>query len=194
MGCDTASGRFWNPQNTLQCVTLNARIENFEAEIVINSGSGITSLRFELFNLINKFAKKPLELFSHAITARTATGENLDIVGTTTVELDFGNSSWYVDCYVIRNFQYSFLLGTDFLIKSGAKIDLAKLEVVIGQDQIPVSVVKRPSQVKMCVVESLEIPARSEALLTGQLSGLSGTVLVQPKYEISSNNSLLYPA
>ena len=69
--------------------------------------------------------------------------------------VNFGNSSWYVDCYAVRNFQYLFLLGTDFLIKSGAKIDLAKLEVVIGQDQIPVSVVKRPSQVKVCVVESL---------------------------------------
>ena len=80
------------------------------------------------------------------------------------------------------------------MIKSGAKIDLASLEVVIGQDQISISVDKRPSQVKVCVVESLEIPARSEALLTGQLSGLSGRVLAEPKYEISSNNSLLYPA
>ena len=144
--------------------------------------------------MITKFAKKPLELFSHAITARTTTGENIDIVGISTVELDFGSSSWFVDCYVGRNFQYSLLLETDFLIKSGAKIDLARLEVVIGQDQIPVSVVKCPSQVKVCIVESLEIPARGKALHTGQISGLSGMVLVEPKYEISSNNSLLYPA
>ena len=61
-------------------------------------------------------------------------------------------------------------------------------------NSIPSSVVKRPSQVRVCVVESLEIPARSEALLTGQLFGLSGTVLVEPKYEVSSNNSSLYPA
>ena len=28
----------------------------------------------------------------------------------------------------------------------------------------------------------------------GQLSGIKGTVVVEPKYEITSENSLLYPA
>ena len=40
----------------------------------------------------------------------------------------------------------------------------------------------------------VEIPPRSEAFLTGRISGLQGTVFVDVKYEISSNNSLLYPA
>ena len=56
--------------------------------------------------------------------AKTATGECLDIVGSTTVELDLKFSKWYVDCYIVRNFAYSFLLGADFLVESGSRIDL----------------------------------------------------------------------
>ena len=117
-------------------------------------------------------------IYTNSILAKTATGEKLDIFGTTTLEVDFGHSNWYVDCYVARNFNYSFLIGTDFLVKSGAKVDLSTLQATIGQDKIPISVVKRPSQVQVCVTESLEIPARSEALLTGHISGLQSTVLV----------------
>ena len=98
----------------------------------------------------------------------------------------------YVD--VVHNSHYSFLLGTEFLVKSGTRIDLATLQAIIGLDKIPVSVVNRPSQVKVCITESLQMPARSEALLTGYFSGLHGMVMDEPKYEISTNDSWLYPA
>ena len=203
MGCDAAKSKFTNPQSVsneysvnklLQCVTFTGRVQNFETDIIIDSGSGITLLSLELYNLINKYSCKPLDLFSNAVLAKTATGEGLDIVGSTTVELDLGSSKWYVDCYIVRNFAYSFLLGTDFLVKSGSSIDLSLLQATIGQDKIPISITKRPSQAKVCVTESLEIPARSEALLQGHVYGMQGTVLVEPKYEITSGDSLLYPA
>ena len=85
-------------------------------------------------------------------------------------------------------------VGTDFRIKASASIDLGNLQATIGQETIPVTVLKRPSQVQVCVLESLEIPVRSEALLTGRVNGIQGTVLIEPKYEIASNNSSLYPA
>ena len=199
LGCDAADSNISNPQTLsdnvfiklLQCVTLTGLVENFETEFVIDSGAGITIMSLDL---INKYARKPLELSNNSVFAKTATGGSLNILGTTCVELDVGESKWFVDCYVARNFHYSFLLGTDFLIKTGVSIDLINLQATIGQHKVPISVVKRPSQVQVCVVESLEIPACSEALLTGRISGLQGTVLVEPKYEISSNNSLLHPA
>ena len=199
MGCDAANNNLLNPQNVivnkpLQSVTFTGRVENYETEIVIDSGSGVTLMSLDLFNLINRYARMPLEMICNDLIAKAATGDSLNIVGKTSVELDLGPSKWYVECYVARNFQYSFLLGTDFLVKSGATIDLSNLQATIGQDRISISVVNRPSQVPVCIVETLEIPARSEALLAGRISGLQGTVLVEPKYEISSHNSLLYPA
>ena len=139
-------------------------------------------------------AKSPLELYTYSILPKTATGEKFDIIGTTTLEVDFGHSNWYVDCYVRHNFNYSFMIGTDFLVKSGAKVYLSMLQATIGQDKIPISGVKRPSQVQVCITESLEIPACSQVLLTGHLSGLQGTALVEPRYEIASNDCLLCPA
>ena len=189
LGCDAADSNISNPQTLsdnvvikpLQCVTFTGLVENFETEIVVDSGSGISIMSLDLYNLINKYARKPLELSNNDVFAKTATGESLHVLGTTCVELDVGESNWFVDCYVARNFHYSFLLGTDFLTKTSASIDLGNLQATIGQHKIPISVVKWPTQVQVCVVESLEIPARSEALLTGCISGLQGTVFVKPK-------------
>ena len=46
----------------------------------------------------------------------------------------------------------------------------------------------------MSIANSLEIPDRSEAILEGRISGIHGNVLVEPKYEVSNHDFLLYPA
>ena len=173
---------------------MSDKVANYETDIVIDSGSRITVMSLDSLSLINKYAKTSLEISCNDMVAKTATGESLEVVGTTCVEVDLGKSVWYVHCYTLLNFKFSFLLGTDFLIKANASIDLGNLQVAIGQETIPVTVLGRPSEVQVCVVESLEIPARSEALLTGCVNGSQGTVLIEPKYEIASDNSSLYPA
>ena len=180
--------------NLYQCVTFTAKISNYQTDVVVDSGSGITIISLELFDLINKYSKQPLDMVYNHVSARTAPVEQLDMIGTTVVELDLGHSVWYVNCHVVRNFKFSFLLGTDFLIKAGASIDLGKLEVTLGQQVIPVSVLKRPNQVPICVVGTLEIPTRSKALLMGRTVGIKGNILAEPKYEITSQNASLYPA
>ena len=102
-------------------------VENFETEIVIDSVAGISIMSLDSYNLVNKYTRKPPELSNNSVLAKTATGERLNILGTTCVGLDVGESRWYVDCYVARNFHYSFVLGTDFLIKAGTSIDLGNL-------------------------------------------------------------------
>ena len=157
LGCDAANSNTLNPQSLsdsvfikpLQCVNFTGLVENFETEIVIDSGAGITIMSLDLYNLVNKYARKPLELSINSVCAKTATGENLNIFGTTCVELDVGERKWYVACYVARDFHYSFLLGKDFLVKTGASIDLGNLLATIGQHKIPISVIKRPSQVQV---------------------------------------------
>ena len=108
--------------------------------------------------------------------------------------MDLGESNWYVDCQAVKNFNYTFLLGTDFFIKTPSRIDFGSMKVTIGQQILDVSVVNQLSQVKVCVVDTIEIPPRSEAVLQGSVSGLKGEVLIEPKHEISCSNSSLYPA
>ena len=68
LGCDADNSKFLNPLSSsdnqlynepLQCVTFIGRIENFETEIIIDSGSGVSIIGLELFTLINKHAKSP---------------------------------------------------------------------------------------------------------------------------------------
>ena len=198
LGCDAANVNVENPHNVfsepIYSVTFTGRVENYVTEIVVDSGSGISLISLDLFNSINKHAKVPLDIISNSIVAKSATGDSLDIVGKTVVEIDVGRSKWFVQCYVAKNFQFPFLLGTDFLVQTGTKLDMSSLQATIGQDQLSISVVKRPRRVPVSIVNSLEIPARSEAILEGRISGIHGTVLVEPKYEVSSHDSLLYPA
>ena len=201
MRCEVADKQKTNPQiiskvdnNLYQCLTFTGRVANYVTDIIIDSGSGISIISFDLFTLVNKYARSPLAVNCNSIIAKTPTGEYLDIVGTTTVELDLQESIWHVDCYVVKNFKYAFLLGTDFLIRTSSRIDLGSMQVTIGQQTLAVSVVNQPSQVKVCVVDTMEIPPRSEAVLQGSVPGLQGEVLVEPKPELSCNDSLLYPA
>ena len=205
LGCDAADTNYKNPQaaevihtvnkiDVYQCVTFNAKVANYQTDIVVDSGSGISIMSSELCELINRHSKTPFEIQPCSIRARTATGENLNIIGKTIVELDLGDSIWYVDCYVIRNFKYSFLLGIDFLIKSCASLDLGNMYIKIGQQSLHVSALKQPTRALVCAIDTLEIPAHSEALLIGSVTGLKGTVLVEPKYEVVSHDSLLFPA
>ena len=201
MGCEVADKQKTNPQiiskvdnNLYQCLTFTGRVANYVTDIIIDSGSGISIISFDLFTLINKYARSPLAVNCNSLIAKTPTGEYLDIVGTTTVELDLQESIWHVDCYVVKNFKYAFLLGTDFLIKTSSRIDLGSMQVTIGQQTLAVSAVNQPSQAKVCVVDTIEIPPRSEAVLQGSVPGLQGEVLVEPKPELSCNDFLLYPA
>ena len=194
-----------NPQNGIsvnslfnescQCVTFNAKIGSYDTPIVLDSGSGISIISSDLFSKVNRNSRNPPILTNRNIVAKSVTGEELLILGSTTVTLDLGDSCWMVECYVVSNFKYSCLLGTDFLTKSSATIDLGNLQACIGQTRIPISVVRKPQQVQVNLVESLEIPARSGAILKGSIEGLQGTVLLEPKYELfCKNESVVYPA
>ena len=98
LGCEVAQET--NPRvvnvverNPKQCLTFTGRVAKYETEIIFDSGSGISIISFDLFSLINKHARSPLDISSNSILAKTPTGEYLDIVGTTTVELDLGESN-----------------------------------------------------------------------------------------------------
>ena len=145
-----------------------------------------------MFNLVNKHFKTVIELQPCLIGARTPTGPVLHVLGTTSEELDLGDCIWYVDCYVVFHFKYSFLLGTDLM--SCKKLDLGNMQIKIRQQYVPVNVLKRPSQVPVCFLDSLELLTGSEADLAGSVTGLRGTIIVQPKHEIASKESSLIPA
>ena len=77
-----------------------------------------------------------------------------------------------------------------------AKISNYQTDIVVasGSGQvIPVSVLRSPNQVPVYVIETLGIPAHSKALLTGRTVGIKGTILVEQKYKITSQNASLYP-
>jgi len=64
LGCDAANVNVENPHNVfsepIYSVTFTGRVENYVTEIVVDSGSGISLISLDLFNLINKHAKVPL--------------------------------------------------------------------------------------------------------------------------------------
>ena len=69
-----------NPQTLLnsisnskahQCVTFPAKVANYQTDIILDSGSGITVMRFDLFNMINKYSKSPLAMSYNHVLART---------------------------------------------------------------------------------------------------------------------------
>ena len=71
LGCEVAQET--NPRvvnvverNPKQCLTFTGRVAKYETEIIVDSGSGISIISFDLFSLINKYARSPLDISSKA--------------------------------------------------------------------------------------------------------------------------------
>ena len=99
----------------------------------------------------------------------TASGQNLDIRGETTLELGIGDQTFRHSVVVGDTGNSAGILGTDFMHKHGCLLDLAQGTMQIGTQvvQLKREAVDTCARVQVC--DTVIVPPRCEAFVKGSL-------------------------
>ena len=158
------------------------KFEDFKIFALVDSGADVSVISETSFKRI-----KAAHILSFASTfdlsLKGVTGHGLQIVGKAKLKFQIGEQSLIHEFYVVNNSTKQMILGSDFFISSGAKIDLRNKTLALG-DQIIVLRDKLGVPVDCAVVYTASrvvLPPRSVTMV--KLKGTSrlyGTSVVSP--------------
>ena len=155
-------------------LTVKGSTGGHEINILVDTGSGVTLIREEVWKQIHaKALGTTLQPVLHSVV--TASGEKLNLLGETNVEVTIGEVSEYHFILVAQHLTQECLLGTDFLSQYGCVVDLWRHVIIAGGKDVPlVDRSEEKDNLLVCLVsvsESVEIPASCQMRLTATVSG-----------------------
>ena len=118
---------------------------------------------------------------------KTATGQFVNIIGSAFIEVNINGEKWFYTVYVADNLTFDLLLGTDFMLQAGVKIDFSRLLAKIGLQEVNISIgqareILGPPSTSLYLLHDVEIPARCEIVIPAGLTGWreNDTGLIEP--------------
>ena len=114
-------------------ITLDGRINNYPARVVVDTGAQVTVISEALYKRI----RSP-SLTSVSTSATGAAGEKLIVLGSLNVLFTFGERSWPFCVWVIRGLRSQVLLGQDFGQKYPMIIETSVPTVTIEGARVPI--------------------------------------------------------
>ena len=136
-------------------------------EFLVDSGSAATVLSAAAFETAERDTRAVLR--ESKLNLCTASGQNLDIRGETTLELGIGDQTFRHSVVVGDIGNSAGILGTDFMQKYGCLLDLAQGTMQIGTQvvQLKREAVNTCARVQVC--DTVIVPPRCEAFVKGSL-------------------------
>lgn len=161
-------------------------------DFLIDSGSTSTLLSAHLYQSLNTI--EPIPLGSVTKKLRDVNGNDLVIQGSAEISLRFKEDIYKVSALVC-NITQDAILGQDFLIKYGSKIDYQKLQIAIGSETLNCWTGGNAAMVcRVQVKETTTIPPESQMIVTVNIPNackLSETALVEPSIELMEKKGIL---
>jgi len=132
-------------------------------EFLVDSGSAATVLSAAAFETAERDTRAVLR--ESKLNLCTASGQNLDIRGETTLELGIGDQTFRHSVVVGDIGNSAGILGTDFMQKYGCLLDLAQGTMQIGTQvvQLKREAVNTCARVQVC--DTVIVPPRCEAFV-----------------------------
>ena len=134
------------------------KFQNIVTDALLDSGASTTMVDFG-------FLKKSgirLDIKHEKRTWRTANGSKLNVIGKSTVRLHFGTVQLTAEVVIAENLIHDVIVGVDVMEKHGFVIDYKNRVLAIGPETIKVSVHGVDCPERICALETINIPARSE--------------------------------
>ena len=104
--------------------------------MLVGTGSGVTLSWEDVWKQIHdKTLGTTLQPVLHSVV--TASGEKLNLLGETNVEVTIGEVSEYHFILVAQHLTQECLLGTDFLSQYGCVVDLQQHVIIAGGKDVP---------------------------------------------------------
>lgn len=99
----------------------------------------------------------------------SATGNPLNVKGSTTVSLKLGETTCSCDV-IIADIDSDVILGLDFLIKEKGHIDVETNSLVLQGKKYQMKCHGKFGCYRIVVTEKISVPARSEVIVSGEVS------------------------
>lgn len=144
-------------------------VEGTDMHIMIDTGSGISFINETTRMAIPSLRKRPLK--STFILSKSVTGQNLDTLGTVTVNLRLGTLTLQHDMHVIRNVNQGIILGWDFLQKHQVVLNVGKCTCCLYDQTLPLLSKSQltPVHCTAQITVTTTIPAQCEMHCIAQL-------------------------
>ena len=127
----------------------------------------------------------------------SASGNEIEIIGCAKAKMLVAGESDICQVYVAKNFPYQCLVGVDILKSLGVLVDF-ETDTVIWKN-VPIQMLKetdiriKQKVLSVCLIKTQEIPARSEAIITGKIKSapIGMTGIIEPKPDFNSRYNIM---
>ena len=144
---------------------VSGTMKGVEVDCLVDTGATLTLISTKVWNTLCDDTL-PLDKFEQDL--QSASGELINIKGRTQVELVINGSKYKLDI-VVADVDADVILGLDFLMKEGGKLDLGTSTLSIRGQTLKLSCYGTIGCYRVVVSERTEIPARSEMIIKGSI-------------------------
>ena len=149
-------------------------IHGIEMSLLLDTGTSHSILTLEAYMRIPESRRPRLD--PPNVILKQATGSRVKVWGRTTVELRVGNQSEQVT--VVVGQVTGNMLGMDFLRRTGANLDFARLQLRWGGCVVQCSSVRNatnPTCSRVVTASDVKVPAGYTRVVSASLSGIQGS-------------------
>ena len=177
------------------CRYVNLKVENREAEFLVDSGSVTTLISKKLFN---SFGSPKPKLHKNFRRLDAANGGAMNILGTSVVKIQLLEKIYEHEVYVAELGDVDGILGIDFFDVHDLDLSVRKNFIITPEGNVSMHREKPNSTcARITVSERVEIPANSEKIVSGVFErntwkgGKEG--ILEPLENFVENTRLLMP-
>jgi hypothetical protein len=142
------------------------KINGQEVNALLDSGADLCVLRLDMYKKLQKGMS--LKLNNSSEILRNASGKQLKVAGETLLTFQIGSQVLTQKCQVTSDIRVPFLLGTDFLVANDVRIWLARGEVTVNGESLPLRHYHQLSSlVRLC--EKVRVPPQTAICTFGKI-------------------------
>ncbi len=146
-----------------------ASINGQTATCLVDTGATLTVLSTRYWENLCDSDEHVLSTFDKDIIS--ASGSPLEVKGTTTVCVKIGSASCDIQV-IVANIENDALLGLDFLKQERCIVDVVNNTMTLNGQKVQLNCEGSIGCYRVVVAENVEVPAHSEAIIRGKVTGL----------------------
>ena len=147
---------------------------NFRGQVLsclIDTGASLSVLSTRIWE--NSDLCKPVRLHSYDKAIVTASGNTLDVSGTTTIAVKIGYFDYRVEG-IIADIENDMLMGLDFMKQYNCALDIVNNVLTINEEKLTLNCEGNIGCHRVVAKEDVNVPAMPEKIIHGKVINLVG--------------------
>ena len=174
----------------------DCKINGIDTECLIDTGATLSVLSLKAWDIISQSSSNDIKPFKMQVF--TASGSQIEVKGKVSVTIEICGIQCIVDM-IVADIDNDAIIGLDFLKDNSCKLDIENATFTVKDRRCKLGLAGKLGCYRVTESETVEIPARSEAIIEGKVSVLilrqSDLGMVEPaNKQLGTGNSLIAKA